>query len=33
VMDLWRAQKGNSYPLKGKSMKDDLTNMNNKYII
>jgi len=33
VRDLWRVQKGNSYPLKGKSIKDDLTNMNNKYII
>ena len=33
VRDLWRAQKGNSYPLKGKSIKDYLTDMNNKYII
>ena len=33
VRDLWRALKRNSYPLKGKSIKDYLTNMNNKYII
>jgi len=33
VRDLRRAQKGNSYSLKGKSIKDYLTNMNNKYII
>jgi hypothetical protein len=33
VRDLWRAQKGNSFHLKGKSIEDYLTNMNNKSII
>ncbi|KKN33351.1 hypothetical protein LCGC14_0804630 [marine sediment metagenome] len=33
MKDLWRGQKGNSFHLKGKSIEDYLTNMNNKYII